>query len=134
MKTEPEVSVKMESASTDGGTSSAKDSSNSSAFGRSSQQMVPQKNVTPTSTSADMTATKTAADEGDPLAASVTESPLPASDNLFASTALSPPGTFMTTSPGMTNNENADDSVDKVDVSEDRPRSHTTSASVINKT
>lgn len=139
-----EVTMKMDSSSTDAGTSLAEDSSfvtreaNASPCDNSSQQMSPEKNVPPTSDSAAVTATKIAADERGPTAASTeksTESPAPVtSDILVDNATLSSPGTSLATSPEKKKNENTDDSVDKSKTSEDSSGNVTTSSPIVNKT
>ena len=142
-----DVSVRADSSSTDAGMSLEQDSnvitqpSDTSTCDGSSQQLSAQKDVTPTSSSANVTATTMTADEDGQIAANVTEStasPVPDSDNLADAiadaTALPSPGTSVATLPGIARTENMEDSVDKVDSSEDRAGNDTIAAQVINKT
>jgi len=136
-----DVSVKADSSSADGGmpqdSSILTQPSDTSTFDSSSPQISTQKDVTPTSSSANVTATTMTADDDGQIAADIaesTESPMPASDNLADGTALSSPGTSTAALPGMTKNENMDDIVDKVDNSEDISGNDTIATQVINKT
>lgn len=135
-----DVSVKVDSSSTDGGMS--QDSpvvmlpSCTSTFDSSSQQISTQKDITPTSSSANVAAIAMTADDDGQITADITEStesPVPASDNLTDGTTLPSPGTSVATLPGMTKNESMDDIVDKVDNSEDRS-GNAIATQVINKT
>jgi len=139
-----DVSSKMDSSSVDADASLVQESSvvmqtpDTSTLVSSSQQMSPQ-DETPTVTSPETTAIKIIEEDSQP-AASVTEPTAefqePASDNMAGNTAVQSAGTSMTTAPGKMTNENTDDTVDKLNVSEERPGKDdtTTSAPVVNKT